>query len=136
MLLHERECLAGEVAERMDGPAGRLETPQKRDILLDRPADRLDPALVEQPQFVGEFRKGRCPRRDRGGKIRGGVGLGDKAHVAGGAEKALHPRFVAEHLPEEVAPVPAQQHVADVEDDDQGFVLRRGRDSEPGCRSS
>ena len=49
MRLDKRECLGGEVAERVNRPAGGLETAQKRDVLLDRSADRLDPPLVEEP---------------------------------------------------------------------------------------
>ena len=37
-----------------------------------------------------------------------------------GGQKTLHPRLVVETLAEEIAPVPAQENVADVKDDDQG----------------
>ena len=104
----------------MDRPAGGFETPQERDVLVDRAAERLDPALMEEPQLGGEFGKGLGPGLDRGGEIRRGVGMGDEIHRQRGGEKALHPRFVVERLAVEIARVPAQQNVADVEDDDQG----------------
>ncbi len=120
LLLDEREGLMGEVAQRVNRSAGPLQAPQERDILFDRPADRLDPPLVEQPQLGGEFRISLRLGRDRLGEIRGDVGARDEVHAAGGAEKALHPRFVGEDVAEQPAPVPAQENVADVEDDDQG----------------
>ena len=47
--LRERECFAGEIAERIDGLAGRAQSAQQRDILLDRSAKRLNPAFTEHP---------------------------------------------------------------------------------------
>ena len=123
LLASEGEFVGCEVAQRMDRPAGRFETPQERDVLVDRAAERLDPALMEEPQLVGEFGKGLGPRLDRGGEIRRDVGMGDEIHRQGSREKALHPRFVVERLAVEIARIPAQQNVADVEDDDQGEGL-------------
>ena len=125
LLSHEREFLRREIAQRMDRPACALQAPQERDIFLDRPAERLDPPLVEQPQFVGEFRKGLRPRLDRFGEIRDDVGMRDEVHGRGGREKVLHPRLVLERLAVEIARIPAQQNVADVKDDDQGEGLLR-----------
>ena len=49
--------------------------------------------------------------------------MGDEIHRQRGREKALHPLFVVERLAVEIARVPAQQNVANVEDDDhQGFL--------------
>ena len=107
------------------GRPARLQTPHERDIFFDRAANRLDPPLVEQPQFVGEFREGLRPRRDRCGEIRDDVGMRDKVHGERGREKVLHPRLVVEHFAEEIARIPAQQNVADVKDDNQGGGLLR-----------
>jgi hypothetical protein len=88
------------------------------------PVEGLDPPLVEEPQFDGEFGKGLGARLDRGGEVGRGVGMGDEIHRQRGREEALHPRLVVERLAVEVAPIPAQKHIADVEDDDQGSVLK------------
>ncbi len=69
-LPREREFLGGEVAQRMNRTAGGLQTPHERDVLLDRPSERLDPPRVEQPQFLGEFGKGGRPLGHRLREIR------------------------------------------------------------------
>ena len=120
----ESELVGREIAERMDRPAGGLQAPQQRDILVDRAVEGLDPPLVEEAQFAGKLGKGLGPRLDRGGEVGRGVGMGDEIHRERGCEKALHPRLVVERLAVEIARIPAQQHVADVEDDDHGSVLK------------
>ena len=59
-------------------------------------------------------------RRDRARETGRDVGMGDEVQVQGGREKAIHPGPVVETLAEQISPIPAQQDVADVKDDDQG----------------
>ena len=80
LLAGDGEFVGCEVAQRMDRPAGRFETSQERDVFVDRPAEGLDPALVEEAQFAGEFGKGLGSRLDRGGEIGRGVGMDDEIH--------------------------------------------------------
>ena len=83
----EGELLGREIAERVDRPAGGLQAPQQRDILLDRAVEGLDPALVEQAQFAGKFGKGLGPRLDRGGEVGRGVGWATKSIASAVARK-------------------------------------------------
>ena len=106
------------VAERVNRPAVGAQSAEQRNIHFDLSAERLDPARVVQPDLVGEFGKGPRLLFDRGGKIRIDVGLQNKVFAKSCGEKALHPRLVVEHLAIEIARVPAQKHVADVEHDD------------------
>ena len=114
------EFLGGEVAERMNWAVGRAQTPQQRDILVDGTAERFDPARVEKSQRLGELGKGFRALGDGLREIRRDVSVGDEVHAAGGGQKALHLRLVAEHLSEKIAPIPAHENIADVKNDDQG----------------
>ena len=119
-LAGDRELDGGEVAERVDRAAGGPQTPEQRDILLDRSADGLDPPLVEEMQLMGEFGKGLGALRHRLREVGGNVGEGHEVHRQRGGQEPLHPRLVLHRLAEQVARVPAHEHVADVKDDDQG----------------
>ena len=121
LALCQREGFVGEIAEREDWLAGRAQPPEQRDIFLDRFAKRLDPALVEHPDFLGEFGKLPGLLGDRGGEILDGVGMRYEVHRERGREKPLHQRLVVEDLGVEVARIPAHKNVADVKDDDQGI---------------
>ena len=126
-LAGERELDRGEVAERVDRAAGGPQAPEQRDILLDRSADGLDPPLVEQMQFAGEFRKGPGALRHRLREVGGDVGEGNEIHRQRGRQEPLHPRFVVHGLAEEVARIPTHEHVADVKDDDHQRLLAAGQ---------
>src|SRR5580704_19374721 len=69
LALRKREGFMSEIAERVDRLAGRAQSAQQRDILLDRFAKRLDPALMEHAYFLGEFRKALGPSCDRGSEV-------------------------------------------------------------------
>ena len=119
-LPREREFLGGEIAQRMNRTAGALQASHEGDVHLDRAAERFDPPRVEQPELFGELWKSLCPFRHCAREIRDDVGMHDPIH----GQEAVHPRLVVERLAEEVAPIPEQQNVADVEDDDQELSSR------------
>src|SRR3984957_6526433 len=128
LALRKREGFVSEIAERVDRLAGRAQSAQQRDILLDRFAERLNPALVEHAYFLGEFRKALGPRGDRGSEVFGDVGVRNKVHPERSRQEALHPFLVVENLAVEVARIPANQNVADVKDDDHaGFPCNQVR---------
>ncbi len=120
------EFLGREIAQRVNRTAGRAQALQYRHVLLDRAPERLDPPRVEKLELFGELGKGFRALRNRPREIGDDVGMRNKFHAAGSSQKTLHPRLVAEHLAEQIAPIPAHQDVADVKDDDQGMSSPEG----------
>ena len=115
--LRQREGFVGEVAERVDRLAGRAQSAQQRHVLLDRTAERLDPPLVEHPEFLRELGKVFGSRLERAGEIGDDVGMRDKVHAERSRQEALHAFLVVENLAVKIARIPAQQNVTDVKDD-------------------
>src|ERR1700722_8331002 len=138
LALGKREGLVSEIAERVDRLAGRAQPAQQRDVFLDRFAKRLNPALVENVDFLSEFRKAFGSRGDRSREVFGDVRVRNEVHPKRSREEALHALLVIENLAVEIASIPPQQDVADVKDDDHvGFLagLWSGRAAVIGART-
>ena len=118
---------AGEVGDGVEGDAAGGELGEERLGALDRAFHALVPAGVEGGDQLGAVRVPGAERRDAFVPVGAAVELEVPVHEADLGEEGLDRRFVGQEPAVDEPRVPADQHVADVEDHRVARPLVAGR---------
>src|SRR4029077_8373083 len=109
--------LPREIRQRKQPDAFFLQLRQELDAARDFTSDRLVPALVERPNLALPFRMARDELPHGLGEGAAAILLQIPGRRADIRKEPLHALFVGEELAVEMAGIPVEQDVADVEND-------------------